>query len=457
MKAIRKYPIAAILVFASLVLSACGTATTPAPANTAVPPTPTAKSMPATEAAPAPTATEAPPAIDCAGVKSGDTIVMVYQWSGNEESMLNTILKPWVDACGVSITPTSTRDSAVLDSMVKGGNAPDVVFWPNLIAEYKDQLVPIDTLGANAVDYVTGSTDQGMLGGKWLAMPVKSDIKSIIWYSPPTFTAKGYAVPATWDELNALVEKMVADGNVPWSMGEESGSATGWTGSDFIQDILLVQQGPQFVNDIISGKVSYDDAGVKAAYEVYGKWASDPKYTPGGAAGTLSTNFNDAILKVFSTPPEAYMVKQSGFASGTITSTYTDDKYGVDFDFFVIPGIQGLQGGSDWLMAFNSKPVVKSLVMYLSSPLGGVNWAKASFNLTPNKAGAGNYTDPGLIKEAAVFYTSKGLTPDIGDTLGDGFQTAEWKAIVDYVNGANLDTVLAAAAAAQQSTLAAMQ
>jgi alpha-glucoside transport system substrate-binding protein len=304
-------------------------------------------------------------------------------------------------------------------------------------------------------DYIPGSADQGVIGGKWLAMPVKSDIKSIIWYSPPNFKAKGYSEPATWNDLVTMVDTMANNGDIPWSMGFESGSSTGWTGSDFIQDLLLVMQGPTYVDDIISGKTPYDDPGVKAAYTQYGAWAKDPKYTPGGAQGTLSTSFNNAILMVFSNPPQAYMVKQSGFASGTITAQYPDYKYGTDFDFFVIPGIQGLQGGSDWLMAFNNKPIVKSLVTYLSSPLGGMNWAKASFNLTPNKAGAGNYTDPALIKEAAVFYNTKGLTPDIGDTLGDGFQTAEWKAIVDFVNGSNLDTVLASAAAAQQSTLAA--
>ena len=47
---------------------------------------------------------------------------------------------------------------------------------------------------------------------------------------------------------------MVADGNVPWSMGFGSDAATGWTGSDFIQDLLLTQQGPQYVMDIINGK-----------------------------------------------------------------------------------------------------------------------------------------------------------------------------------------------------------
>ncbi len=129
----------------------------------------------------------------------------------------------------------------------------------------------------------------------------------MIWYSPAAFEAAGYTVPATWDELVALVDQMAADGNVAWSMGMESGDATGWTGTDFIQDILLVTQGPpDFVNKIISGEIAYNDPpAVKEAYEIYGKWAMDPAYTVAGAEGTLSTGFNDAILKVFSdTPPK---------------------------------------------------------------------------------------------------------------------------------------------------------
>jgi len=154
-----------------------------------------------------------------------------------------------------------------------------------------------------------------------LGLPVKADPKTLIWYSPKNFSEASYTVPTTWDELDALVEKMVADGKVPWSMGFESGDATGWTGTDFIQDILLVTKGPEYVMGIINGSVPYNDAGVKAAYEIYGKWAKDAKYTVGGAAGTVSTGFNDAILKVFSVPPEAMMVKQSGFAGGTILGT----------------------------------------------------------------------------------------------------------------------------------------
>lgn len=416
----------AVAAALSLVLAACGTPATAAPT-----------------AAPA-------GGIDCMGASSGDEITMLYQWSGAEEASLNAILKPLIDACGIALKPESTRDQALLDTKVQAGTPPDIAFWnTSQLVQYQDKLVPMDTLGAHRENYADFFLTPGTVNGKWLGLPVKADIKTIVWYSPAVFEAKGYTVPATWDELDALVEKMKANGDVPWSMGMESGDATGWTGSDFIQDIMLVQQGPDYVLDVISGAVPYNDAGVRSAYETYGKWASDPAYTVGGAEGTLSTGFLDAIYKVFSDPPEAMMVKQSGFAGGVVKEKYPDLEYGTDYDFFAIPGAQGLQGGADWLMAFNDTPAVRALVTYLSSTEGGANWAKAGFDLSPNKGAAGNYTDPALIKKGDALANTKGFTPDIGDTIPGGFGKAEWTAIVDYVNGKDLGAALDAAAAVQ--------
>jgi alpha-glucoside transport system substrate-binding protein len=359
-----------------------------------------------------------------------------------------------VDACGLVINPESTRDQALLDTKVQAGTPPDIAFWNVAqLVQYADKLQTMDALGAHAENYADFFKDPGTIDGKWLGLPVKADIKTIIWYSPVVFEAKGYTVPTTWDDLDALVEQMVANGDVPWSMGMESGDATGWTGSDFIQDIMLVQQGPQYVLDIISGKVAYDDAGVVKAYETYGKWAKDAKYTVGGAQGTLSIGFNDAILKVFADPPEAMMVKQSGFAGGTVAEQYPDLAYGTDYDFFPVPGAQGLQGGADWMMAFTDTPAVKALVAYLSSTEGGANWAKASFDLSPNKGADGNYVDPSLVKKGAALANTNGFTSDIGDTIPGGFGSAEWTAIVTYVNGGDLAAALAAAAAVQAGAL----
>ena len=396
-------------------------------------------------------AAEAPAGIDCMGAQDGDEVTMLYQWSGTEEENLNAILKPLVDACGIVLAPESTRDHALLDTRVKAGTPPDIAFWTSSAMDlYQDQLVPIDEAGGNPDNYAGFWKDMGTRGGKWVGLMVKADIKSIIWYSPVVFEAYGYAVPETWADLDALVEQMVADGNVPWSMGMESGDATGWTGSDFIQDIMLVQQGPDYVLDIISGKVAYDDAGVAAAYETYGKWAKDPAYTVGGAEGTVSTGFLDAIYKPFADPPEAMMVKQSGFAGGAVAEQYPDLEYGTDYDFFGVPGAQGLQGGTDLMMVFNGSPAAKAVVAYLTSEAGAQKWAEVGFDLSPNKHAVGAYTDAALAKKAAILASATGFTPDIGDSIPGGFGKAEWKAIVDYVNdAADLDAALAEAAAVQ--------
>lgn len=407
-------------------------------------------------AACAPRATEGPAtgAMDCKGAKSGDEVTLLYQWSGVEEENLNAILQPVVDACGIVLKPESTRDQALLDTRVQAGTPPDIAFWNvSQLVQYQDQLKTMDDLGANRENYADFFVNPGTIEGKWLGLPVKADVKTIIWYSPANFEALGYTVPTTWDELDALVEKMVADGQVPWSMGLESGDATGWTGSDFIQDILLVQQGPEYVLGIMDGSIPYNDPGVKQAYETYGKWATDPKYTVGGAPGTLSTNFKDAIFKPFSDPAEAMMVKQSGFAGAEIAKQFPDLKQGTDYDFFVVPGAQGLQGGADWLMAFSDKPAVKAIIAYLSSTEGGANWAKQTFGLSPNKGASGNYTDAALQKLDKALSTTKGFTPDIGDTIPGGFGSAEWKAIVDYLNGGDLDKSLSDAAAVQAEAL----
>jgi len=392
--------------------------------------------------------------IDCMGAKKGDSVSMLYQMSGNEEASLNQVLKPLADACGIAFKGESTRDQSLLDTRVQAGTAPDMAMpQPAQMARYADKLKDLGQLGAHKDHYADFWTAFGTVNGKWLGLPVKADIKTIIWYSPAVFKAKGYTVPKTWEELDALVEKMVKDGNVPWSMGMESGDATGWTGSDFLQDILLVQQGPDYVNGLLSGKIPYNDAGVKKAYETYGKWAKDPKYSLGGAKGTLSTGFLDAIYKPFTDPPQAMMVKQSGFAGDEIQKKFPDLKYGQDYDYFPVPGAKGLQGSYNLLVAFNDTPAVRATVAYLSSDAGAVAWAEANFGLSPNKAAAGHYKNAQLVKMGEALASTSGFTEDIGDKIPGGFGKAEWTAIVNYVNGKDLGPELDAAAKVQAEAL----
>ncbi len=480
----KSFKILSVLVLAVMVLAACAPTATPA-ATTAptLPPaaTPTtAPSTPTTAPTKAPTATTAPtkaptattapttaptpvpptPAptasgtIDCTGVKSGDAISVMYQWTGNEEALFNNIMAPFVAACGVKISANSTRDNAVLDTAVKSV-PPDILFWPSTspLKLYTAKLIDLSTLGVDPSNYASYWVKLGTVNGKLLALPAKTDIKTLIWYSPAQFTANGYTVPTTLAELSTLVDKMVSNGQVPWAFGFESSAATGWAGSDFMQNLLLAMKGPDYVNGIVDGSVKYNDAGVLAAYQQYVKWASDPKFTVGGATGTVNTNFADALLQPFSEPPKAMMVGQAGFAAGDIFAAFPTLKYGTDYAFFGFPGAQGVQGSYDLMYAFTNNADVKALLAYLTGPVGSANWAATGFSIDPNKQAQGKFLDPVISDMAKILANAKGFTPDIGDTIGGTFQTAEWTAIVNSVQGKDIQTELNTAEAAQMSTL----
>ncbi len=455
---VRSLRLFSLVVAVTLILAACASPATPTPApvqSTATqPPTAMATAAPTVEATMAPTAAAAG-SIDCKGAASGDALSVAYQWSGSEEASFNTIIKPLEDACGIKINGQSTRDPSVLDTMVKS-TPPDVLFWPDLtpLKLYTDKLLPLDTVSADKSNYPAFWVNMGTVNGKWLAIPAKTDLKTIIWYSPTQFAALGYTVPTTFADLQTLVDKMVTDGNVPWSMGfNNGGAADGWTGADFIEDILLATQGPDYVNKLIAGTVPYNDPGVVAAFQIYQKWASDSKYTVGGGNGTVNTKFQDAIFKVFANPPQALMVKQSGFAGGSIATQYPNLKYGTDYDFFEFPGAKGLQGGADFMMAFSNKPAAQALIAYITSALGAQNWAAANFSLSPNLQANGHYTDPQEIKFAAMLASTSGFAFSTDDALGAPFNDAEWKGIVSVVQGADIPTTLATIAAAQKQSI----
>jgi alpha-glucoside transport system substrate-binding protein len=96
-----------------------------------------------------------------------------------------------------------------------------------------------------------------------------ADIKSLVWYRPDVFAAKGYEVPTTWDEMEALMEQMVANGDTPWAIGLESGAASGWPATDWIEDIMLRTAGPDVYDQWVNHEIPWTDPRVQEAFEIF--------------------------------------------------------------------------------------------------------------------------------------------------------------------------------------------
>ena len=70
---------------------------------------------------------------------------------------------------------------------------------------------------------------------------------------------KGYEVPKTLTEFNALMDKMIANGDTPLCVGIESGTATGWPFTDWVEELVLRQQGIDYYNQWVDHEIPFND------------------------------------------------------------------------------------------------------------------------------------------------------------------------------------------------------
>ena len=85
---------------------------------------------------------------------------------------------------------------------------------------------------------------------------IKAAVKGLIWYNPKVHDYAP-APPATWDDLQERRPTAnKGDAEATWCVGLESGAASGWPGTDWIEDIVLRQAGPDIYNELVAGKPS---------------------------------------------------------------------------------------------------------------------------------------------------------------------------------------------------------
>src|SRR5690606_20071260 len=245
-------------------------------------------------------------------------VTMLGTWGGQELEAFEKVLAAFTAETGIEVDFTGTRDLvAVLTTRVAAGNPPDVAALPNpgQMREFAAEGALVDLSRVLDVDqlrrdYAETWIDLGSYDGKLYAIFISADLKSLVWYSPKQFAARGYQVPTTWDELIALSDRMVADGFTPWAIGLESGAASGWPGTDWIEDILLRTAGPDVYDQWVNHEISWDHPAVKRAFELFGQIAANPAYVHGGIVGVLSTNFGDSPNALFTEPPRAFLHRQ---------------------------------------------------------------------------------------------------------------------------------------------------
>lgn len=89
------------------------------------------------------------------------------------------------------------------------------------------------------------------------AIPIRVALKSLVIYPKAAFEKAGYEIPATWADLLALSDQLVADGRTPWCFGFEDGGASGWPGTDLIESLVLRVGGVDTYDAWTRGEVAF--------------------------------------------------------------------------------------------------------------------------------------------------------------------------------------------------------
>ncbi|MBJ7355978.1 ABC transporter substrate-binding protein [Nocardioides sp.] len=391
--------------------------------------------------------------------------------SGREVGVYTSIVapedKPQIDSYKLFTTCTgaevkyegSKEFEAQLPVRVQAGNPPDIAFVPQpgllktLVATGKVVEAP-DTVSDNVDEFfgedwrAYGSVDDTLY-----AAPLGANVKSFVWYSPTMFSENGWTVPETWDDMIALSDTIAAAGIKPWCAGIESGEATGWPATDWLEDVLLRTAGPDAYDDWVNHEIPFNDPQVVEGLDQVGEILKNDEYVNGGIGDVKSiatTAFQDGGLPILD--GKCAMHRQAGFYAANWPEGTVVAEDGDAFAFY-LPTVSDefgrpVLGGGEFTTAFSDAPEVAALQTYLSTdvwanekakntPAGG--WVSANTGLdVANLVSPIDQLSGEILQDPEAVFRFDGSDQMPGEVGANSF----WKGMTAWITGEDSETVL---------------
>ena len=396
---------------------------------------------------------------------SGESLTILGPWMAPEDESFRDVISIFENATGATVEYGGSDEfEQIINIDCQAGSPPDIAVFPQpgLAANIAatgclkplgpdvESLVSANYAAAQSwIDLATYKDSAGF--EKFYGVFYRVNVKSLVWYSPDNFEDNGYEVPNTMEELIALTEKMAKDGNTPWCIGLGSGDATGWPGTDWMEDIMLRTHAPSVYDAWVTNEMPFNDPKVIEAMDFFGSFARNDAYVDGGAAAVATTDFRDSPKGLFTSPPKCMMHRQASFIPAFFPEGV---KAGEDYDFFYFPAYSTKKlgnpvlGGGTLFAITNDSPATREFINYLKHPQSNHIWMEieGSGFLNPHKgidlAKHSSDTFRGLnqiLLNATTFrFDGSDLMPG---PIGAG---SFWTGMVDYTGGKSAKDVTAA-------------
>jgi alpha-glucoside transport system substrate-binding protein len=366
------------------------------------------------------------------GSASGGTVTISGAFTGAQATAFQKDLDTWAKSKGISVKYSGSDSfQTSIVTQVKGGQSPDIAIFPqpgvlkSLISQGVKPLDDIVDVKQVTSDEANGLADIAKVNGKTYGLPYNINVKSLVWYDPAAFKAKGYEVPTTDAELTALQDEIIKDGSgYPWCVGIASQGSNGWPMTDWLEEYVLRYGGLDKYNEWITHDVKFDSPLVKKAAEKVESTIFADGAVNGGGKAMASTDFGAAGNNLFvdsgKSGGQCYMMRQGTFITGFFPKDIQAQIAKGDttnVNAFPLPtpegaATSGTLGGGDLVAAFKDDDATKQVVSYLVGKEFGTNgyaknWSAA---LSPhNDFPSSQYSSPfqkvaqQAVKDAKVF------------------------------------------------------
>ncbi|GEB47388.1 MULTISPECIES: ABC transporter substrate-binding protein [Microbacterium] len=395
----------------------------------------------------------------------GETTVRISGGiTGSEADLLNQSFDQFTKDTGIKVVYTGDKSfEGNIVTKVTGGDAPDIAIVPQpgllkTLIGTGDVKKASDTVSSN-VDQYWGEDwkSYGSEDGTFYAAPMLANLKGYVWYSPAKFKEWGVEIPKTLDELMTLTATIQQKtGAAPWCAGFASGDASGWPGTDWIEDMVLRQSGADVYDKWVANEVKFTDAPIKEAFEATGKILLNPSYVNAGFGDVKSINsvaFADVAAKV--ADGSCPMTHQASFLSSNFltvknaagqTPTVAPDG---DVYAFLLPGVTegklAVEGGGEFVTTFSDDANVQKVAEFMSTPDFANARVKLGGVISANKGADPSLASSEFLQEAMKVVQDPNTTLrfDASDlmpaTVGSG---SFWKGMVSWIDGTPTDQVL---------------
>ena len=392
------------------------------------------------------------------GGGGGGSVEIMGAFLDDEAEGFRGALQPLIDQ-GVDVTYSPTPDfNTLITTRVEGGDVPDIALFPQpgLLLDIAAQTEALPVSEYLDVDALESSLIPGFLDavtteeGEVMGFPMRMAVKSALWYPKPAFEEAGYEIPETQEDLQALEQQIRDDGNTPWCLGMESADATGWVGTDWVEEYMLRLHGPEVYDQWVTHDVVFDSPEVRAAFEKFGEvWQTEGNVV-GGAQGLLSIDADASTAGLFEDPPQCYLHRQGNFATAFFPDDVQenlDQNVGVAYFPADEEGYEGnpVLAGGDLALLLNDTPAARQTMEFLGQETFGEPWAEQGGWLSPH-VGFDQENYPTQVEKdlGAIGAEADILRFDASDLMPGAVGTGSfWTGIVDWVGGqAALDTGL---------------